>query len=591
MPRLPRVPRTLLLSAVVCLLLAFASAASAALSTTSDPAVQTDGRVQAIVVTGDRIYLGGHFTHVDGVERNHLAAIDAATGELTNWDPNANGSVRTLALSDDGTRIYAGGAFTNVSGVYRPRLVALDPATGVVDPSWKPRANSTVRTLAVAGSDVYLGGDFTTVQGESRNRLALVDGVTGELDLSWAPTADDTVQTLALSEDGSRIYAGGDFGHVSGQSRPNLAALDPMSGDLDGAFLPPQPNGRVFDLEEWGGRVYTVQGGPGGAAAAYDGATGTQAWLIKGNGDVQALARLGGTIYIGGHFDKFAGQDRIKFAALDALTGALDPNWAPTGDRSDCSAWNPSTCNTDVWGLTADSLSGRLYAGGDFRRISGVSQAGFAQFSEEECTITGTAGNDTISGTSGADVICGGKGNDAIKGLGGTDVLKGEGGSDQLYGGEGDDALDGGAGSNDFANYSSALTAVTASLSTNSATGEGSDTLVGIESLAGSPYADTLTGSDDNNLLNGGNGNDAINGLDGADKLTGGPNNDTAHGGPGNDSVIGSGSADDLLGDEGDDTVDSRDGISGNDSLDGGTHVSGDTAVTDATEKSKVGFP
>jgi hypothetical protein len=31
--------------------------------------------------------------------------------------------------------------------------------------------------------------------------------------------------------------------------------------------------------------------------------------------------------------------------------------------------------------------------------------------------------------------------------------------------------------------------------------------------------------------------------------------------------------------------------VSGNDSLDGGAHVNGDTAVTDATEKSVTGFP
>ena len=59
----------------------------------------------------------------------------------------------------------------------------------------------------------------------------------------------------------------------------------------------------------------------------------------------------------------------------------------------------------------------------------------------------------------------------------------------------------------------------------------------------------------------------------------------------GNDTVIGSGGADNLYGEAGDDTVNSRDSVSGNDSLDGGAHVNGDTAVTDATEKSIVGLP
>jgi Ca2+-binding RTX toxin-like protein len=186
------------------------------------------------------------------------------------------------------------------------------------------------------------------------------------------------------------------------------------------------------------------------------------------------------------------------------------------------------------------------------------------------CTITGTINADTISGTSGNDVICAGGGNDTLKGLGGNDTLKGEAGNDTLLGGVGDDNLDGSLGT-DTASYSASLTAVVASLATNSSTGEGTDTFAGVENLLGSPQADTLTGSDANNTLTGDGGND------------------TEHGGLGNDSVVGSGGADSLFGDENDDAVNSKDGVKGNDSLDGGSGT--DTKVSDATEKSIVGFP
>ena len=187
------------------------------------------------------------------------------------------------------------------------------------------------------------------------------------------------------------------------------------------------------------------------------------------------------------------------------------------------------------------------------------------------CTITGTANAETISGTSSDDVICAGGGNDTINGLGGNDTLKGEAGGDTLLGDVGNDTLDGGLGIADTASYSVSLTAVTASLVTNSATGEGSDTFLGVENLIGSSQADTLTGSDTNNRLTG----------------RGGP--DTEQGGLGNDTVVGSGGADSLYGEDGDDTVNSQDSVSGNDSLDGGGGT--DTAVTDATEKSIVNFP
>jgi Ca2+-binding RTX toxin-like protein len=186
------------------------------------------------------------------------------------------------------------------------------------------------------------------------------------------------------------------------------------------------------------------------------------------------------------------------------------------------------------------------------------------------CTKTGTANAETISGTSGADVICAGGGNDIIKGLGGNDILKGEAGNDKLLGGIDNDTLDGGTGT-DTASYSASLTGVIASLAANTATGEGSDTFLGVENLLGSSKVDTLTGSATTN------------------KLTGGGGNDTESGGSGNDQVIGGGGDDFLYGQDGDDTVNSKDGVNGNDTLKGGTGT--DTKITDATEKSIVGFP
>jgi glucose/arabinose dehydrogenase/Ca2+-binding RTX toxin-like protein len=179
----------------------------------------------------------------------------------------------------------------------------------------------------------------------------------------------------------------------------------------------------------------------------------------------------------------------------------------------------------------------------------------------QACTKTGTSNSETISGTSGADVICGRGGNDTIKGLGGNDTLLGEGGNDTLLGGTGDDTLNGGTGT-DNASYSESLTAVTASLDTNSATGEGSDTFLEVENLLGSSKPDSLTGSVTNNTLTGGGGGDNVIGLGGADTLKGGG---------------------------GADTVNSKDDVSGNDSLDGGAGT--DTKVTDATERSIVNFP
>jgi hypothetical protein len=340
---------------------------------------QTDGVVFSVLPVGNRIYLGGMFTHVDGVPRNYLAAINATTGELTDWNPGANNKVFTLASSPDGTRIYAGGAFTKVGGVNRNSIAAINATTGAVDAGFNAgRFDAAVRAIAVSGNRLYMGGDFTAVRDQSRARLALVDTTTGALDANWTPAADNAVRSLVLSLDGTRLYAGGKFTSISGQSRLRLAALDPESNGAPLSWRTlVNPNGPIIDLAVSGLRVYAATGGVAGAAEAYDATTGARAWQVKGDGDFQAITLMGGKAYVGGHFLKVAGQSRRFFAALNPLTGALDSQWTPSGSGQLLS----SVPSPGVWDLVPDESRGRLYAGTNFNRVNGQVRAGFVQFS------------------------------------------------------------------------------------------------------------------------------------------------------------------------------------------------------------------
>src|SRR5919107_203264 len=146
---------SVLAALTTALLVAFGGVAWAALSNQADPGtVNVDGQVLTILEVGNRVYLGGDFTHVDGVPRSHLAAVDATTGALTGWDPNAGGSNpsgRAPASSPSGSRIYAGGAFTSIGGTSRGRLAAIDASTGALVTAWNPgSANDTVRAIAVS---------------------------------------------------------------------------------------------------------------------------------------------------------------------------------------------------------------------------------------------------------------------------------------------------------------------------------------------------------------------------------------------------------------------------------------------------------
>jgi len=371
--------------------------AAADLSNTSDAYAQANGRVSAILRVGDLVYLGGSFTQLtnpDGtvVARNNLAAINADTGEVAGWNPDANGSVRAMALSSDGSRLFVGGTFTYVNGIYRGRLAAVDLAAGTVDRGWSAGTNSTVRTLAVSNGSLYAGGDFKTIKGQTRMRLAKLDEATGGLDQNWAPSADQvntvygSVRALAFSEDGSRLYAGGYFGSISGQPTGNLVALDPSTGAVDNVFRPNDANG-IQAMAVSGGRVFVGTGDNLEGIEAFDGVTGRRDWHIgygahaPSEGDVQAMTVHDGTLYAGGHFDKLGDQPKHRLVAVDAATGVMDSQWNP----------NVAAGNLGVWAIAA--YGPHLYVGGDFTTISGQTRERFARFTDgPERPIMGLTG-------------------------------------------------------------------------------------------------------------------------------------------------------------------------------------------------------
>src|SRR5215468_3225408 len=123
--------------------------------------------------------------------------------------------------------------------------------------------------------------------------------------------------------------------------------------------------------------------------------------------------------------------------------------------------------------------------------------------------LAGSVFDDSLTGDNGANVLTGNAGNDSLSGLGGDDIL---------IGGAGADHLDGGAGTN-TASYASSPGAVVVDLAAGTGSGgdaEG-DTLVNIENITGSAFADRLTGDGNANTLNGGAGDDLLIGGAGSD--------------------------------------------------------------------------
>lgn len=163
--------------------------------------------------------------------------------------------------------------------------------------------------------------------------------------------------------------------------------------------------------------------------------------------------------------------------------------------------------------------------------------------------LIGGDGGNILEGFAGNDTLDGGSDIDALFGGAGDDVLYGGAGSDALEGGDGDDLLDGGAGI-DRASYAEASAAVTVDLriSTQNTGGAGTDTLLGLEDVWGSNYADLLVGTDSANTLTGWGGNDVIYARAGDDRLYGYDGDDTLFPGLGTDQITVGAGADTIEG-------------------------------------------
>ena len=173
-------------------------------------------------------------------------------------------------------------------------------------------------------------------------------------------------------------------------------------------------------------------------------------------------------------------------------------------------------------GEVINFITMQLADGGQTISFDGASVGTLSINSEK---VLGGTGNDFITGY---DIV--GKRFTATGGAG-NDTMIGKASSVSFDGGAGNDIMRGGTGLSDGVGFSSATTGVVVDLRKTGQqnTGDGLDTISGMENLGGSNFNDTLIGNTANNFVSGGfGGNDTLQGLGGADQLFGGDGLDTA---------------------------------------------------------------
>lgn len=419
--------------------------------------------VSAFAQIGNRVYVGGNFTHVrsaDGsqtVDQPYLAAFDATTGAwIPGFRPRFDNQVKALAVLP-GNRLAVGGQFATLAGKQARNLVVLDGTSGARDTRFTASfgqatkgAKRWVRALDVRGNYLYVGGGFTSYRGGSAgtsvkfSNILRVDQRTGTPSRTWRPnlgagpllskhkrSVSSSVLSLDVSDDGGTVYAAGQFqqGYVGDDgraavSRPGAAAITTSSPARFRSWsvtysTTKRRNQYQQAVRQVGDRVWL--GGSQHSLFTYarSGLKRKSSNITLPGGDMQAIAASPGVVYSSCHCDSysyygtsrydpprakgFSQVDRIGYVGAFTPAGAHLPEFAPT---------STTRSGEGPWALLSAS-DGTLWAGGDYRSVIGQDgtkewAGGFVRFAMRPhtppapptgATVTVANGRATVSWT------------------------------------------------------------------------------------------------------------------------------------------------------------------------------------------------
>ncbi|HUZ83651.1 MAG TPA: hypothetical protein VMU66_03075 [Gaiellales bacterium] len=282
--------------------------------------------------------MGGKFTSVrpagaapgaGEVACNGAAAVDIGTRQLLPWNPNVSGTVQAIAVI--GGTAYLGGVFSTVGGKTHRNLAAVDASTGAVSAGFKAKTDRGVYSIAFQGSTLYACGAFAAGDGVARAYLAAFDGTTGALSNWPRPPTARSMRSCSPPTGRDWSSAGLSCTRTARRNRTSPPFRRRPGRCCRGPGTPPTPGSRWRPT-----RPVCTRREPATAGTS--------------SGTTRPPARSGG------------------WAAWTA-TSRLSPRWRAS-----------STSAATLFALAGSN--GILTAGGDFTKVGGVAQQGFAELPE-----------------------------------------------------------------------------------------------------------------------------------------------------------------------------------------------------------------
>lgn len=346
-------------------------------------------RVYTMAVVGDRLLVGGDFSHVNGEARSGFAVLDAGTGALQDWDPlyseKTDNSVRAIAISADERWAFIGGHFDSLHG---SDLVKLSLTGDGASLHADIPDDDTINALALHGDHLYVGGDFKLIGGIDQVAIGALRAADLRPDDGWNINVFQGIRTVyALEVVGNVLYVGGGFVRVAEGNpsprdedrRSNLAAIDlenwkvcPWNPGTDGVVRDLSSDGQLVyvagQFNECGGltrvNAAAVSAHPSNAETGdWDAALGRR---DKGGipSQVECINASAGMVMMGGSFQYSGLVPRRNFVEVDLATREAT-DWRPDPDRA-------------VYVIRIDGDS--FFLGGQFGEVDGAERAGIAAF-------------------------------------------------------------------------------------------------------------------------------------------------------------------------------------------------------------------
>jgi hypothetical protein len=194
---------------------------------------------------GKRVYFGGHFGTVDGVDRNEIASVPTANGsQVLAFNPNIYAAAncpscttvetsRVYHIISTTGRIYTCGGYWKVNGTKTSYNVsAFNPDSGALITAFNQQDDGDTPGCALRKGVLYVGGHFNFAGPDckpgnpgpcsTRHHVAAFD--VGDNQLSpWNPDANSVHGVLTIANGGPRMAFGGYFTKMGGTNQQGFA--------------------------------------------------------------------------------------------------------------------------------------------------------------------------------------------------------------------------------------------------------------------------------------------------------------------------------------------------------------------------------